>query len=106
MTKSELIQAIHKRQGDLTYKESHAAVNFILHRIIQSLMDKDRVEVRDFGSFSLHYYPPRFARNPRSGAAVPVMARFSPRFKPGKKLRLRIDHIKTNARKPRKAYRG
>ena len=93
MTKSELIQAIHKRQGNLAYKESHATVNFILQRIAKSLMDKNRIEVRDFGSFSLHYHPPRLGHNPKSGAAVMVMERYAPHFKPGKALRRRINNI-------------
>jgi len=52
----------------------------------------DRIEVRGFGSFSLHYRPPRVGRNPKTGEAVQVPDKFVPHFKPGKELRERVNN--------------
>ena len=50
----------------------------------------DRIEVRGFGSFSLHYRPPRVGRNPKTGSTVHVPDKYVPHFKPGKELRERV----------------
>ena len=52
-----------------------------------SLIKGRRIEIRGFGSFSLHYRPPRNAHNPKTGERVVTVAKYSPHFKPGKGLR-------------------
>ena len=52
----------------------------------------DRIEIRGFGSFALHYRPPRVGRNPKSGEPVSLPAKHVPHFKPGKQLRERVDN--------------
>jgi len=56
-----------------------------------SLVDGQRVEIRGFGSFSLHYRPARVGRNPKSGEPVMLPAKYVPHFKPGKELRDRVN---------------
>ncbi len=56
-----------------------------------------RVEIRDFGGFSLSYVKPRTGRNPKTGESVQVPAKYVPRFKMGKELRERVDQ---NYKKP------
>lgn len=50
-----------------------------------------RIEVRGFGSFSLHYRQPRLGRNPKTGEQVKLDAKSVPHFKAGKELRERVD---------------
>ncbi len=50
-----------------------------------------RIEIRGFGSFCLHYRPPRNAHNPKTGDKVVTKAKHSPHFKPGKDLRERVN---------------
>jgi integration host factor subunit beta len=57
----------------------------------QSLSENERIEVRGFGSFSLHHRKPRMGRNPKTGAAVSLTEKYVPHFKPGKELRDRVD---------------
>ena len=57
----------------------------------EALINNQRIEIRGFGSFSLHYRPPRNAHNPKTGEKVVTMAKYSPHFKPGKELRERVD---------------
>jgi integration host factor subunit beta len=51
----------------------------------------DRIEIRGFGSFSLHYRGPRSGRNPKSGEKVELSGKFVPHFKPGKELKDRVN---------------
>ncbi|MGD8308775.1 MAG: integration host factor subunit beta [Chromatiales bacterium] len=91
MTKSELIEVIAKEQSHLAYKDVELAVKCILEQMSQALSSGDRIEIRGFGSFSLHYRPPRMGRNPKTGAAVALAGKHVPHFKPGKELRDRVN---------------
>ncbi|MBF8268867.1 MAG: integration host factor, beta subunit [Gammaproteobacteria bacterium] len=91
MTKSELIELLAKRQDQLAYKDVEEAVKKILEHMGQTLAGGERIEIRGFGSFSLHYRPPRVGRNPKSGEPVSLPAKYVPHFKPGKQLRERVD---------------
>lgn len=91
MTKSELIESLARRQAQLAYKDVELAVKSILEHMAQTLSIGDRIEIRGFGSFSLHYRPPRVGRNPKSGDPVSLPAKFVPHFKPGKQMRERVD---------------
>jgi integration host factor subunit beta len=55
------------------------------------LASGERIEIRGFGSFSLHFRPGRVGRNPKTGAPVSLPAKYVPHFKPGKELRERVD---------------
>nr|VFK42535.1 MAG: integration host factor subunit beta [Candidatus Kentron sp. TC]VFK56936.1 MAG: integration host factor subunit beta [Candidatus Kentron sp. TC] len=87
MTKSGFIDWLARRQTQLEYRDVDHAVNIILESIAQALATGERVEIRSFGSFSLHYRPDRVGRNPKSGDLVSISARYVPYFKPGKRLR-------------------
>ena len=91
MTKSELIEALAKKQPNLATKDVELVVKCILEQMSQSLSEGDRIEIRGFGSFSLHYRPPRMGRNPKTGTAVSLSLKHVPHFKPGKELRERVN---------------
>jgi integration host factor subunit beta len=65
-----------------------------------ALADGERIEIRGFGSFSLHFRPPRQGRNPKTGEAVSLAGKHVPHFKPGKDIRERVN---ANRHKPIKA---
>ena len=92
MTKSELIENIARLQEHLPYKDVESAVKALIDRMVQALAEGDRVEIRGFGSFSLHFRPPRVGRNPKTGEPVPLDGKYVPHFKPGKALRERVNH--------------
>ena len=96
MTKSELIEMLARRQAQLAYRDIELAVKTILEHMANTLSGGDRIEIRGFGSFSLHYRPPRLGRNPKSGEPVSLPAKYVPHFKPGKQLRERVDNIHSN----------
>lgn len=91
MTKSELIEILARKQPQLNSKDVELAVKTILEHMAQVLASGERIEIRGFGSFSLHYRPPRVGRNPKTGESVQLGAKYVPHFKPGKELRERVD---------------
>jgi len=91
MTKSELIERIAQKQTQLAYRDVELAVKTVLEHMAERLANGERIEIRGFGSFSLHYRPGRVGRNPKTGAPVSLPAKHVPHFKPGKELRERVD---------------
>lgn len=87
MTKSELIERIVDRQSQLSVKDVELAIKTMLDHMAESLADGERIEIRGFGSFSLHYRSPRVGRNPKTGESVSLEGKYVPHFKPGKELR-------------------
>jgi len=93
MTKSELIELLSKQQPQLKADDVDLAVKTILEMMSSSLADGKRIEIRGFGSFSLHYRPARTGRNPKTGEAVQLSGKHVPHFKPGKELRDRVNNV-------------
>jgi integration host factor subunit beta len=91
MTKSELIEILARRQGHLKADDVDMAVKTLLEMMSNSLTEGDRIEIRGFGSFSLHFRPPRLGRNPKTGDSVALPGKYVPHFKPGKELRDRVN---------------
>ena len=91
MTKSELIERIAQKQDQLQPKDVEMAVKMILERMTQSLVHNQRIEIRGFGSFCLHYRAPRTGRNPKTGDTVELSGKYVPYFKPGKDLKERVN---------------
>ena len=92
MTKSELIEVLARKQPQLAYRDIELAVKTILEYMTTSLSSGERIEIRGFGSFSLHFRPARSGRNPKSGEPVLLPAKYVPHFKPGKELRERVNN--------------
>lgn len=91
LTKSELIERVAMRQSQLSQKDVELAVKTMLEEMSQALATGGRIEIRGFGSFSLHYRAPRLGRNPKTGEAVDLTGKYVPHFKPGKELRDRVN---------------
>jgi integration host factor subunit beta len=91
MTKSELIEKLAESLSHLSARDVEIAIKEILEMMAQSLSKGDRIEIRGFGSFSLHYRAPRVGRNPKTGQAVELSGKYVPHFKPGKELRERVN---------------
>ena len=91
MTKSELIELIARKQQQLPHKDIELAVNLMIESLTEELEDDDRIEIRGFGSFTLHHRKPRIGRNPKTGESVSLEGKRVPHFKPGKDMRDRIN---------------
>lgn len=93
MTRSELIEQIAELQPQLSIKDIELAVKAIIEQMSRALANGERVEIRGFGSFSLHHRSSRVGRNPKTGEAVQLQAKHVPHFKPGKELRERVNTL-------------
>ena len=102
MTKSELIHRIAQKQSQIVERDVELAVKMMLEQMAACLAGRGRIEIRGFGSFSLRFRRARIARNPSTGTPVSLPARHAPYFKPGKKLRERVDR---ESREPSEAQR-
>lgn len=91
LTRSELIERLSARQTLLTAKDVELAVKVMVEQMSEVLAKGDRIEIRGFGSFSLHYRAPRIGRNPKTGESVSLLGKSTPHFKPGKELRDRVN---------------
>ena len=92
MIKSELIQRIARRNGNLYQRDVETIVTTILDEITAALSRGDRVELRGFGAFSVKKREARTGRNPRTGEQVPVQEKSVPFFKTGKEMRERLNN--------------
>jgi len=99
ITKSDMIEMLATEQPQLAYRDVELAVKGLLERMSEALERGERIEVRGFGSFSLHHRPARVGRNPKTGEAVTVPDKYVPHFKPGKEMRERVDDRSSNSEK-------
>ncbi len=90
ITKSELTKILYRKQEHLAKKDVELAVRSLINLMTTSLSAGERIEIRGFGSFNLHYHSPRTGRNPRTGEPVSLSGKYVPYFKPGKELRKRV----------------
>lgn len=95
VTKSELIDQITEKQLQLSAKDVELAVKTIVEEMSKTLSNGGRIEIRGFGSFSLHYRESRTGRNPKTGDAVRLSGKHVPHFKPGKELRERVNNSRS-----------
>lgn len=90
ITRSDLVRILAEKQEHLAQKDIELAIRSLINLMSSSLSSGERVEIRGFGSFNLHYHPPRVGRNPRTGESVDIQGKFVPHFKPGKDLRKKL----------------
>ena len=111
MTKSELIERIVAAQVQqsgslLSSKDVELAVKTMIEQMSLTLASGERIEIRGFGSFSLHYRAPRIGRNPKTGESVGLAGKHVPHFKPGKELRDRVNSALHAELEQRKIHDG
>lgn len=90
MNKSELVDYIVTKTN-LPRKRAEDVVNLVFDEMTAALARGDRIEIRGFGSFVSKHRRARTGRNPRTGAAIPVVEKKLPFFKVGKELRERVN---------------
>jgi integration host factor subunit beta len=91
MIKSELVTRLTARNPHLYQREVEAAVNTFLGEVSDAMKERNRVELRGFGAFSVRVRGARTGRNPRTGEPVEVPEKAAPFFRAGKEMRDRIN---------------
>ena len=87
MNKSDLVHKISKKLVHLKKNDIDEATNKLTDLISTTLVKKDRVEMRGFGSFSTRERKARLARNPKTGSSITVTSKFHLYFRASKSLR-------------------
>ncbi len=91
LIKSQLIAEISKQLSHLPEKDIALSINSIIEQMSSVLSEGGRIEIRGFGSFCLHYRPPRKAHNPKTGEKLVTLPKHAAHFKPGKELREQVN---------------
>ena len=90
ITKANLVEKISNRLG-LSKAESQNLVENFFEILSNSLENGEDVKISGFGNFELREKKSRPGRNPKTGEEVAISARRVVTFKPGQKLRSRVE---------------
>ena len=95
LTKAELAEHLHSELA-LSKREAKAMVEAFFEEIRQSLEAGEQVKISGFGNFELRTKSERPGRNPKTGEDIPISARRVVTFRPGQKLKARVEHATPN----------
>ena len=90
MTKSDLIEQIANTAG-LTKDKASVVVNAIFDEMVDAMKRGERIEIRNFGNFTVRHYEAYTGRNPKTGESVQVDEKRMPFFKVGLELKRRVN---------------
>ena len=93
MTKADLINTLAER-AKIQHRQAELVVNLVFDSMVAALCQDDRIEIRDFGSFTNREYKGYQGRNPKTGQVVNVEPKKVPFFKVGKELKELVDQGK------------
>jgi len=91
MKKSDLIEAVAEKHN-LSEKVAMQIVDLVFNGFTDALRKDGRIEIRDFGRFSVREYDPYAGRNPKTGEPIKVKRKKLPYFKAGRELRDKVNH--------------
>lgn len=86
MNKKDLIDAVADKTGS-SKVDAAAAVDAVFEAISGALVAREKVAIAGFGNFEARHVASRMARNPQTGAQVPVAEHHAPKFKPASALK-------------------
>jgi integration host factor subunit alpha len=90
LTKADLAEMLFEELG-LNKREAKEIVESFFEEIRSSLENNEQVKLSGFGNFELRDKNTRPGRNPKTGEEIPISARRVVTFKPGQKLKARVE---------------
>jgi len=90
LTKADMAEKLHDELG-LNKREAKELVEMLFEEIREALQDDEQVKLSGFGNFDLRDKSERPGRNPKTGQEIPISARRVVTFKPGQKLKARVE---------------
>lgn len=90
LTKADMVDRLFDELG-LNKREAKELVEQFFEELSQSLVDGSSIKLSGFGNFELRDKRQRPGRNPKTGEEIPITARRVVTFKPGQKLKQRVD---------------
>ena len=90
LTRMDLSEAVFREVG-LSRNESADLVESVLQHMSDALVSGEQVKISSFGTFSVRDKAARVGRNPKTGEEIPISARRVVTFRPGQKLKARVE---------------
>ncbi len=90
LTKASMAEKLYKSLG-LNKREAKDLVQRFFDEISLALENSELVKLSGFGNFLLRDKPERPGRNPKTGEEIPISARRVVTFRPGQKLKARVE---------------
>ena len=87
MNKSNLLEKLKLKKNLFSEEDLESSINLILQFISSTLGEANRVEIRNFGTFSARKREKRLSRNPKTGTSVLVESKNHPYFRASKNLK-------------------
>ena len=95
LTRMDLSEAVFREVG-LSRNESAQLVEAVLQHMSDALVAGEQVKISSFGTFSVRDKTARVGRNPKTGEDIPISARRVVTFRPGQKLKARVENVEPN----------
>jgi integration host factor subunit alpha len=90
LTKAEMAERLFDELG-LNKREAKEMVELFFEEIRMALEQSQQVKLSGFGNFDLREKKQRPGRNPKTGEEIPISARRVVTFRPGQKLKARVE---------------
>lgn len=90
LTKADMVEHLYEELG-LNKREAKDLVEMFFEEVRDSLGKGENVKLSGFGNFMLRDKAQRPGRNPKTGEEIPVAARRVVTFRPGQKLKQRVE---------------
>ena len=90
LTKVEMAEKLFEELG-LNKREAKEVVELFFEEVRTSLEENEQVKLSGFGNFDLRDKSQRPGRNPKTGEEIPITARRVVTFRPGQKLKARVE---------------
>ncbi len=90
LTKAEVAEYLFEKVG-LSKRDAKDMVEIFFEEIRETLESGDQVKLSGFGNFDLRQKSERPGRNPKTGEDIPISARKVVTFRPGQKLKSRVE---------------
>ena len=91
MQKSNLLDKLTTQNQSFSTSDSKIALDSLINQLSNLLSEKQRIEIRGFGAFSVRERNPIRGRNPKSGKAIELESRSLIYFRPSKSIKNRIN---------------
>ncbi|MEZ8087923.1 integration host factor subunit alpha [Vibrio sp. 1S139] len=93
LTKADLAENLVETLG-YSKRDAKETVEVFFEEVRKALENGEQVKLSGFGNFDLREKNERPGRNPKTGEDIPISARRVVTFRPGQKLKARVENIK------------
>ena len=90
LTRADMAESLFNELG-LNRKEARELIDLFFEELVATLTAGEQVRLSGFGNFDLRDKVARPGRNPKTGEKIPITARRVVTFRPGQKLKARVE---------------